>query len=135
MSLKSVFFAAAIAVGLGVVAVSSSAHAGGFLGDIINQVAPGVGTQLDQLNHNLGNPVDHAGAAALDAWAPGAGRALELGWQVQRRGILNQGGFQGGGIAMGNFCATQAGVFGPGPINPVGQQCFANTSFGQVIQR
>jgi hypothetical protein len=116
------------------------------LGDIVNQVAPGVGTQLDQLNHNLGNPVDHTIAAGANAVVPGSGVALEGAWAVQRSGILNSDGFRpaqpGGpapGLALGNFCATPVGIFGPGPLNPVGSGCNVNTFngvvFGQVVQR
>jgi hypothetical protein len=38
-------------------------------------------------------------------------------------------------VVYGNFCATSAGVFGPGPSNPVGASCVANTPWGQVFGR
>lgn len=33
---------------------------------------------------------------------------------------------------MGNFCYTTAGVFGPGPMNPVGSPCWSQTPYGRV---
>lgn len=84
--LKSVLSTLTIACG---VCVAVPAHAGGFFGDLINTVAPGVGTTLDQLNARAGNPVDHAAAAAIDGFVPGAGQALEAGWAIQRSGLLN----------------------------------------------
>lgn len=61
------------------------------------------------------------------------------------------GGFQNGGgfpapqfnpafntQAFGNFCMTQFGVFGPGPVNPVGMPCHTfiggQVVFGNVVQ-
>jgi hypothetical protein len=38
----------------------STANVGGFLDDIINQVAPGVGTALDEAHAQAGRPLDHA---------------------------------------------------------------------------
>jgi len=67
-------------------AISGSAHAGGVGGDLINKIVPGLGTALDEINHRMGNPVDHAAAAVLDVYVPGAGRALETGWALQRSG-------------------------------------------------
>lgn len=78
------------AVVLSSMALSPSAFAGGFLGDFINQVAPGVGTALDQVNAQLGNPVDHAAAALADTYVPGLGTAAEANWALQR--MQNGGG-------------------------------------------
>lgn len=36
----------------------SNASASGLLGDIMNQLAPGVGTQLDQMHQQMGKPID-----------------------------------------------------------------------------
>jgi len=69
---------------------ASSAQAGGFLGDLINVVAPGVGTQLDQWNHNLGYPTEHVTAGIVDSFVPGAGNALRTGWAMQYSGMLNR---------------------------------------------
>jgi hypothetical protein len=34
---------------------------------------------------------------------------------------------------LGNYCFTQAGAFGPGPYQPVGAPCTANTFYGQIM--
>src|SRR5262245_17829614 len=34
---------------------------------------------------------------------------------------------------VGAFCYTQAGRFGPGPLQPVGSPCWANTQWGQIV--
>jgi hypothetical protein len=39
-------------------AVAPSANACGFLGCIVNQIAPGVGDQMDNLNRDLGHPAE-----------------------------------------------------------------------------
>jgi len=142
-----------------VAADATTAKAGGFLGDIVERACGncGLGRAGDALNHQLGNPVDHAGAAVLDAWVPGAGRALEGAWALQRSGVLNgipsgpmgmppqggqmlsPGGFSEGGNGfpgpvLGNACATPVGVF-YGPLNPVGMPCNANTPFGPAFGR
>jgi hypothetical protein len=36
------------------------------------------------------------------------------------------------GPVLGNACATQVGVFGPGPFMPRGQYCFVMTPMGRV---
>jgi hypothetical protein len=51
----AIFFAAAFSV--------SSANAGGFFGDIVNVVAPGVGTQMDQVNAQIKQTIPAYGAA------------------------------------------------------------------------
>lgn len=112
--------------------VSVNSLAGGFLGDAINVIAPGVGTELDRINHQLGNPVDHAAAVVCDAYAPGCGSALEAGWELQRMNNGSRGRGVGSSMPVGNRCLTQAGVFGPGPINPLGAVCFANTAYGTL---
>lgn len=113
----------------------------GFLGDIVNQVASGVGTQLDQLNHHLGNPVDHAIAAGADVLAPGAGSALETYWAAQRAGLLNGGNRPSNGQSpswqnqptMGNVCLTVLGPSSPGPFMPLGSPCFTWDMYGRQV--
>ena len=94
----------------------------------------------------MGNPVDHAIAAGMNVVVPGAGTALEAGWQIQRSGVLNglpplQHPMAAPSMPMmqppqpqfvGNFCHTPAGRFGPGPANNVGAPCFVNLQFGPV---
>jgi hypothetical protein len=36
-------------------------------------------------------------------------------------------------VNVGAFCYTQAGRFGPGPLQPVGSPCWANTQWGQFV--
>ncbi len=112
----------------------TNAHAGGFLADVfIKPFSPELAREADRINHNLGNPVDHGIAAGMNAIVPGTGTALEAGWMIQRSGALNGGGQgQMQQVAMGNFCFTQAGRFGPGPMNPVGSFCQAHTPWGVV---
>lgn len=64
----------------------NTANAGGVFGDLINNVAPGVGTALDQANAAAGRPFDHAAAAFAEGMMPGAGTALEGAWAVQNAG-------------------------------------------------
>ncbi|MDG4886863.1 MULTISPECIES: hypothetical protein [unclassified Mesorhizobium] len=131
---STIAFAALIAV-----AGMSDAHAGGFLADtFIKPFNPDLARAADHLNAQLGNPVDHAAAATLDGFVPGAGQALEGAWAIQRSGVLD--GFNGGGgpapqqnwqsqrnwqpqMQVGNFCMTGIGRAGPGPLQPVGAFC------------
>jgi hypothetical protein len=111
----------------------SSAHAGGFLADtFIKPFSPELARAADRLNHNLGNPVDRAVHAGVDAVVPGLGTTLEAVRVIRGSGVLN-GPSQGQTQApMGNFCHTQAGRFGPGPMNPIGSFCHANTPWGPM---
>lgn len=36
---------------------------------------------------------------------------------------------------FGNYCATPSGIFGPGPMNPIGSFCHAMTPYGPVPGR
>lgn len=85
IKMKSSLIAAAVITAASLASVN--AHAGGFLGDIINGVIPGLGTQLDAINHAAGNPVDHAIAAAANTVVPGSQVAIEAAWALQRGGI------------------------------------------------
>lgn len=113
----------------------SNVHAQGFLADtFIRPFSPQLADAADRLNHNLGNPVDHAIAAGANAVVPGSGALLEGAWAVQRSGLLTPPPAQGPAhqVPTGNFCHTQVGRFGPGPFNPLGMFCTANTPFGVV---
>lgn len=128
---------------------TTGAHAGGWIADtFIKPLSPELARAADQINHNLGNPVDHAIAAGLDVMAPGVGSGLEAGWAIQRSGVLD--GLPPLSAPMsapvmrppvmqpmpqhlvGNFCHTPAGRFGPGPVNNLGAGCFVNLPFGPV---
>ena len=112
----------------------SNAHAGGFLADVfIKPFSPELARAADRINHNLGNPVDHGIAAGMNVIVPGSGTALEAGWAIQRSGVLNGVGQVQQQAHMGNFCITQVGRFGPGPMQPIGSFCQAgNTPWGVV---
>jgi hypothetical protein len=137
-TLKAVFVAASVSV-----LVMSNAHAGGWIADnIIAPISPDLARSADQLNAQLGNPVDHAIAAGANTILPGSGTAMEGAWAIQRSGVLNalpqpQGfqprpAIQPQQVAMGNFCMTQVGRFGPGPVNQIGAFCQAMTPWGVV---
>ncbi len=101
---------------------ASAREGHGFLADVgvaTGIITPGQADTLDDVHARLGAP--------LNQFNP-----------------LNQGGFQPAqppapqfAPRLGNFCATPQGVFGPGPLNPVGMPCHAPTPwgvfFGQVI--
>jgi hypothetical protein len=61
---------AAAMVGTLALGASSPANAGGLLGDIIEGACGncGVSRALDQINNDLGNPVDHGAAIVCEAW-------------------------------------------------------------------
>jgi hypothetical protein len=115
-------------IAVSVAGFSNAANAGGgFFANVIRPVAPGI-------------------ADAADDWSREAQR------RSSDASVLNQalcgvpclrsdqpfrpaqGGPIGGPAVLGNRCATQVGVFGPGPWNPVGSFCHANGVPGQVIQ-
>lgn len=75
--------AAAIFSGL-----STMAHANGFLGGIIEDICGqyGVGDALDEINGELGNPVDHVIAGTCEFYIPGCGVAMEEGYKYNREG-------------------------------------------------
>lgn len=104
----------ALALGLGISSVPvGNAQAQGFLGGIIDRVSPGTGAALDRWNRNNGRPVEQAGAAVLDYYAPGAGRAAlraqrmqDNNWGMPRQsggdGGFSAGGYSGGLSGGGN---------------------------------
>jgi hypothetical protein len=90
---------------------SSSASACGFIACALRDVGLITEQQrkeLDRLNHNLGNPVDHAIAAGANAIVPGSGAVIEAGYAIQRSGVLN-------GIGQ----AQQHGAAHPAPSHHV----------------
>lgn len=110
------------------ISIISSAHAeesrqpsfrvaGGFLGDVIDGIRPGFGRQLDEQNSFLRGPSNNiAPMQQAPAQAP-----------------LYPPSTQGYPSALGNYCVTQAGVFGPGPLNPIGAPCSAYTPMGTMV--
>ena len=129
-------------VAAGALVLSVQSHAGGFLGDLVESACGncGVGRAADKLNHQLGNPVDHAAAAALDAYVPGAGRALEAGWALQRSGAFNQRQhhrnsrpYQGQQNPFSRKCATRYGVGFMQYGQPVGSRCQLGYDIGRTV--
>lgn len=107
----------------------------GFLADLACQagiIDQQTANGLDQFHAGMGRPIETQIVPAIaDAWLPGAGVALTT-WDQRNR----NGGFNGGSMQqqrMGNFCMTQAGRFGPGPVNPIGAPCQAFTPWGVQI--
>jgi hypothetical protein len=135
------FSAAALVIGLAtaIIGAAGKADAGGFISDtFIRPLSSDLADKADAVNHDLGNPVDHAIAGAAESVVPGSGTALEGAWALQRSRILPpmNSGFgapRPGGQVLGNFCMTSVGRFGPGPLNPVGMSCAANTPVGVVV--
>jgi hypothetical protein len=86
-SIRKTTLALVLAATLAVTA-SSSARAGGLVGDFLNSVTgTDIGTQLDDLNGDLGNPFDHGVAIVCDAYLPGCGEALEDYYAYNRGGV------------------------------------------------
>lgn len=87
-NLKNMMIAVVAVVALG----SSSAHAGGIIGDLIEAGCGncGVGKALDKVNANAGNPVDHAVYEVVDAYVPGAGVVLEANLAYQQQMVEAQ---------------------------------------------
>jgi hypothetical protein len=130
--------ACVIAVGGTTLLSSAPASAGGFLGDIVNGVLPGAGTGLDEWNREFKDRQSSESVwnQVMNAQIPNAPFR-----PAQAPTPMNSGPppmFQQAG-PLGNFCATNGGVFGPGPVNPVGAPCNAATQwgvfYGQVVQR
>lgn len=134
MNKNSEFTSIALAISLSVAAFPSAASAGGFLADtFIRPLSPEAADAADDLNRSLGHPAEQAGAAIMDYYVPGSGRVAQQVWAQNANG----GGSRAQGtsstqIQYGNFCLTQAGRFGPGPSNPIGSFCTANTQWGVV---
>jgi hypothetical protein len=105
------------------------ASAGGFLGDVIDQVLPGVGTELNRVHRDLGRPVDRAGAAIVDGWVPGLGTA----WTV-RDEMRRQQEAQGQRFAMGHRCQSRYGISMPGPAAPLGAPCLVDGDPGYIVR-
>ena len=101
---------ALIAAALATSALTTPASAGGFIGDIVKGIYPGTAPIVDGVDDYLA----HGGTMQAKTFpAPTS-------------------------PVMGNRCATPAGIFAPGPWNPVGAPCHGNGPygpvFGQVIQ-
>jgi hypothetical protein len=153
--ISSIVLATTLTAGM-TTAYACDLNSGGFLAAVVECAAPSAGPAvrtLDRLNGQMGNPVDHAIANGMNAVAPGSGTALEAGWAIQRSGVFNQPQqpqFQQQGVPqqtngrptrqvsfqaqnnMGNFCSTPAGRFGPGPVDYLGNNCWAHSTYGVV---
>jgi hypothetical protein len=98
--------------------------AGGLLGDVINNVVPGIGTRLDTLNET-----NRSAAFSNTMSAPNVNQDVGQAMPVPP---------SAGQLGFGTFCMTAIGKFGPGPVAPVGSQCTIPTptgpTFGFVAQ-
>jgi hypothetical protein len=112
----------------GALLTSVPASAGGLGGDIINGFVPGLGTAADNFNAEIRNRSSDA-----SVWNQ-VNQGLTFPNQPFRPAPGAAGPPQ---VRMGNFCGTPQGVFGPGPINPVGSSCHVDfpggSLWGQVI--
>ena len=92
---------------LAVVFSIGPASAGGVIGDLIEGACGncGVGRALDQVHKDIGQPLDHAGAAVASAY----------------------------GAPTSPYCATQGGIF-VGPWGVVGLPCYVNGMRGVIVQ-
>jgi hypothetical protein len=88
-NIKNVFLAGATVATLATGFNAAPANACGLIGCIVDQVLPGVGTQLDIINRNLGQPVDHIAAIVADIYVPGSGQAMEYYWAAQQAGLFD----------------------------------------------
>ena len=133
-------------ISLGIFGGVGSAHAGGFLADtFVRSWSPGLADGLDGVsagirdrsssasvyNHVMGglgqydNPIGRPAQPAAPM-PPASAPPLATGPLPM---VLPAPG----GLVLGNFCATPAGVFGPGPLNPVGADCNAQTPYGMFF--
>lgn len=77
-------FVTALLLGAGSLS-ASPAFAGGFLADVVKAVVPDAAPIADALDkaNGYGHPVDHAAAAVVDYYAPGAGEVAYGVWTHQ----------------------------------------------------
>lgn len=135
--MKKMFYLAA-ALAASVAGISAPANAKGFLSGIADAIVPGSGEVLDNIHDSMARPLNGVWVGAATAGAewglPGSGPIV--GGIVSRNNPVGFPGGQGGPVfaqqPMGNFCYTQAGRFGPGPVNPLGSPCTANTPWGVI---
>jgi len=132
--------------------IGTNAYAGGDLGNLIKSIVPGsevIVDPLDQINAQT-KIAEQLAAQAMNSYIPGSGTAYMATVIPQGGGVIpapqRGGGFaapNGGGFypvqqQLGARCATPQGVFGPGPVQPVGAFCQAMTQWGpmngQIVQ-
>jgi hypothetical protein len=95
---------AAIVAAVALSGMTSSASAGGVIGDLIGG---DLGRALDSVHREIGAPLNAV---------PG---------QIVRR--------LPGGQLFGDYCDTPIGVFGPGPLRPLGAPCHARGYRGFIV--
>lgn len=98
----------AVAASLTLPMMASSASAGGFLADVfIRPWSPQAADLADDVHRDLHGPLNSI---------PG---------ELARR--------LPGGQFVGDYCETPIGVFGPGPLRPLGAPCHARGYRGFVV--
>jgi len=120
-------------ISLGIFGGIGSAHAGGFLAD----------TFVRPFSPALADAADGASAAIRDRSSDasvynqvfgGLGQYNNpIGRPAPPAGPMPPASAPSGGLVWGNFCSTAAGVFGPGPMNPVGMSCHVTMPNGALF--
>lgn len=121
----------------------------GLIGCVVNSVLPGVGTLGDDavrgirqrsssesvFNHVVGGLGQYDVPIGRPAQPTGSSTPPPAAGQLPPPLIVGEPTMvpAQGNPMWGNFCATPAGVFGPGPVNPVGAGCNAQTPYGMVF--
>lgn len=98
-------------------------------------ISEGESRRWDKTHKDLGRPLDRLGARAVDKVVPGLGTAWQAQDEFRRLQERRNPPSRSPRIQaqFGNFCATPAGLFGPGPRNPIGSRCWADTWNGRVF--
>jgi len=130
------------ALGLGTNAYAD----GGDIGNFFKRIDPGLAVIVDPIDNwnSRTKAFEQAGGQVLNTIIPGASIFMPQGGGVIP--VPPRGGFptpNGGGFVpvqqqqqpMGVFCATSQGVYGPGPAQPIGAPCQANTYWGPMPGR
>lgn len=154
-------FGGAIVIGL---ACAGSAHACDTPGFLAQMAAPVIGCSAAQAGDRINAPghyVEAGVAAGANALLPGSGPVVAGGFALQQSGALSAFNPPAGapmpppsfggvpvprfgrapfpapapvGFAIGNFCATPIGLFGPGAPAPIGSVCWLPNGVTGVIR-
>lgn len=126
-----------VSIALALSFAGHAAHADGvgaaFLRDV-GLIDEATREALDRTNKELGQPVDHLFAGAVNTVIPGAGVGLETYWQGQKmmENLSNFPGVVQQQQQFGNFCNVNGMLHGPGPVNLKGSVCWVSFPHGPV---